>query len=50
MYGKSAGAAGIMGGMLPVTGVNIIYSALISFVLIGAGLALVRCLPKRHTS
>ena len=31
-------------------GVNIIYSALISFVLIGAGFALVRCLPKRHTS
>jgi hypothetical protein len=50
VYGKSAGAGGIIGGMLPVTGVNILYSALIAFVLIGAGFAVARCVPKRRTS
>jgi hypothetical protein len=50
MYGKTAGAGGAIGGMLPVTGVNILTSALIAFVLIGAGFAVVRCLPKRRTA
>jgi hypothetical protein len=50
MYGKTTGAAGIVGGVLPITGINIVYSALIAFVLIGVGFALIRCLPKRHTS
>jgi hypothetical protein len=50
MYGKSAGAGGVVGGMLPVTGVSVLYSVLIAFVLIGAGLAVARCVPKRRTS
>jgi hypothetical protein len=50
MYGKSVGAGGVIGGMLPVTGVNVLYSALIAFVLIGAGFAVARCVPKRRTS
>jgi hypothetical protein len=50
MYGKTTGAAGVIGGVLPITGVNIVYSALIAFVLVGAGIAIIRCLPKRHSS
>jgi hypothetical protein len=50
MYGKSAGAGGVIGGMLPVTGVNIVYSAIIAFVLIGVGFAVARCVPKRRTA
>jgi hypothetical protein len=50
MYGKTVGVSGIIGGMLPVTGVNVLYSALIAFVLIGAGFAVARCLPKRRTA
>ena len=50
MYGKIAGAGGLIGGALPVTGVNVLFSLLIVFVLIGAGFAVARCIPKRHTS
>jgi hypothetical protein len=50
MYGKSVGAGGVIGAMLPVTGVNIFYSALTAFVLIGAGFAVARCVPKRRAS
>jgi hypothetical protein len=50
MYGKIAGAGGAIGGMLPVTGVSILYSALIAFALIGAGFAVARCVPKRRAS
>jgi hypothetical protein len=50
MYGKIIGAGGIIGGALPVTGISVIYSLLIAFVLIGAGFAVARCIPKRHTS
>lgn len=50
MYGKAAGAGGLMGSVLPVTGVSVIFSLLIAFVLIGAGFAVARCIPKRHTS
>jgi hypothetical protein len=48
MYGKITAGGGLIGGTLPVTGVNVIFSALISVVLIGAGFAVARCLPKRH--
>jgi hypothetical protein len=50
MYGKTVGASGVVGGMLPVTGINVLYSALIAFVLIGAGFAVARCLPRRRTA
>ena len=50
MYGKLAGGSGLIGAALPVTGINILYSLLIAFTLIGAGFAVVRCIPKRHTS
>ena len=50
MYGKLGAGAGAIGTALPVTGVNILFSLLIVFVLIGAGFAVARCLPKRHTS
>ena len=29
---------------------NVLYAALVSYVLIGSGFAALRCLPKRHTS
>ncbi len=50
MYGKLSAAGGLMGFSLPVTGINIMFSLLIAFVLIGAGFALGRCLPKRQIS
>ncbi len=50
MDGKIAGGNGLIGAALPVTGINILYSLLIAFTLIGAGFAEVRCIPKRHTS
>ena len=50
MYGKLGAGAGVIGTALPVTGVNILFSLLIVFVLIGAGFAVARCLPRRHTS
>jgi hypothetical protein len=50
MYGKIAGGSGLIGAALPVTGINILYSLLIAFTLIGAGFAVVRCIPKLHTS
>ncbi len=50
MYGKIAGGSGLIGTALPVTGINILYSLLIAFTLIGAGFAVTRCIPKRHTS
>ena len=31
-------------------GINILYSLLIAFTLIGVGFAVTRCIPKRHTS
>jgi hypothetical protein len=33
---------------LPI--LNVLYAALASYVLIGSGFAILRCLPKRHTS
>jgi hypothetical protein len=50
VYGKIAGGSGLIGAALPVTGINVLYSLLIAFTLIGAGFAVVRCIPKRHTS
>jgi hypothetical protein len=50
MYGKIAGSGGLIGGTLPVTGISVLFSLLIAFVLIGAGFAVARCIPKRHTS
>jgi hypothetical protein len=50
MYGKIASGGGLIGGALPVTGVNVLFSLLIAFVLIGAGFAVARCIPKRHTA
>jgi hypothetical protein len=50
MYGKLSAGGGVMGFTIPVTGINILFSLLIVFVLIGAGFALGRCLPKRQTS
>jgi len=50
MYGKIAGGGGLIGGALPVTGVNVLFSLLIAFALIGAGFAVFRCIPQRHTS
>lgn len=29
---------------------NVLYAALASYVLIGSGFAILRCLPRRHTS
>ena len=49
MYGKIAGSGGLI-GTLPVTGISVLFSLLIAFVLIGAGFAVARCIPKRHTS
>ena len=50
MYGKLSVGGGLVSSTLPVTGINIMFSLLITFVLLGAGFALGRCLPKRHTS
>jgi hypothetical protein len=50
MYGKIAGGGGLIGGTLPVTGVNVLFALLITFVLIGAGFAVARCVPRRRTS
>jgi hypothetical protein len=50
MYGKLSMGGGLMGVTLPVAGINVLFSLLIAFVLIGAGFALGRCVPKRHTS
>jgi hypothetical protein len=50
MYGKIAGGGGLIGGALPVTGINVLYALLIAFTMIGAGFAVARCIPKRHTS
>lgn len=50
MYGKTVGGGALIGGALPVTGINVLFSLLIAFVLIGAGFALLRCVPKRQTS
>lgn len=50
MYGKTVGGGAVLGGMLPITGINVVFSLLIVFVLIGAGFALLRCLPKRYTA
>jgi hypothetical protein len=50
MYGKTAGGGALIGGTLPVTGLNVLFSLLIAFVLIGAGFAVARCLPERHTA
>ena len=49
MYGKTVGGGALIGA-LPITGINVLFSLLIAFVLIGAGFALLRCIPKRHTS
>ena len=50
MYGKLGAGGGVIGATLPVTGINILYSLLIVFVLIGAGFAVARCIPKRSPS
>ncbi len=50
MYGKTVGGGALIGGALPITGVNVLFSLLIAFVLIGAGFAVARCIPKRHTA
>jgi hypothetical protein len=50
MYGKLGVGSGLAGFTLPVTGINVLFSLLIAFVLIGAGFALGRCIPKHHTS
>lgn len=51
MYSKLAVAPGaIAGSTLALTGLNVVYAGLVAFVLIGAGLAVSRCMPKRHTS
>jgi hypothetical protein len=44
MYRKTIAGAGLIGGALPVTGVNVLFS-----LLVGAGFAVPRCVPKRHT-
>jgi hypothetical protein len=50
MYGKLGFGGGLAGFTLPVAGINILFSLLIAFVLIGAGFALGRCIPRRHLS
>jgi hypothetical protein len=50
MYGKLSMGGGLMGFTLPVTGINVLFSLMIVFVLIGAGFAMGRCMPKRRTS
>ena len=50
MYGKLGLGGGLAGFTLPAAGINILFSLLIAFVLIGAGFALGRCIPRRHTS
>ena len=51
MYSKVAFAPGTVAGpSLALTGLNFVYAGLVAFVLIGAGFAVVRCLPKRRTS
>ncbi len=50
MYGRLGAGGGVIGAALPVTGINILFSLLMAFVLIGVGFALARCLPKRRTS
>jgi hypothetical protein len=50
MYGKTVGGSTLIGGTLPITGINVLYSLLIAFVLIGAGFAVSRCIPKRRTA
>jgi len=50
MYGKLGIGSGLAGFTLPVAGINIAFSLLIVFVLIGAGFALGRCVPKRRTA
>jgi uncharacterized protein (DUF2062 family) len=47
MYTASKGvAAGLPAGVLPTTGVSIIYTLLTAFVLISVGVAAARLLPK----
>ena len=50
MYGKLGVGGGLAGFTLPAAGVNILFALLIAFVLIGAGFAIGRCIPKRQTS
>jgi hypothetical protein len=51
MYSRVAFAPGAVAGpSLALTGLNLVYTGLVTFVLIGAGFAVARCLPKRHTS
>jgi hypothetical protein len=45
MYGKIAGGGGLIGAALPVTGIDVLYTLLIAFTLIGAGFAVTRCIP-----
>ena len=50
MYGKLSAGGGLMGFAIPLTGMNALFALLMAFVLIGAGFALGRCIPKRRTS
>jgi len=50
MYGKLGVGGGLAGFTLPVAGINVLFALLIAFVLIGAGFAMGRCVPKRRTS
>jgi hypothetical protein len=51
MYSRIGVAPGaIAGPALALTGLNIVYAGLVSFVLISVGFAVGRCLPKRHIS
>lgn len=51
MYNKLVGAVGpATGAGLAITGLNLLYAALVAFVLTGAAFALGRILPKRHSS
>lgn len=46
----AAGATGVAGGgaALAVTGLNVVWLLLAGFALLGAGLALLRMLPRRE--
>lgn len=51
MYHNVAMLTGAVAGpTLALTGLNVLYSILVAFVLISVGFAIGRILPKRHTS
>jgi hypothetical protein len=50
MYAKSslAGSSAVAGSGLAMTGFNVLWVLLASFALLGAGLALLRLIPRRE--